>query len=153
MRNRFIFITIFSFCVGCNQLNKKAVNNLSQHTISVDSDKNESPEKENNLSKKSLFAKDTLIFNLSFDSLHENISTSIHVCSVATLGAVVYSKDKKANIRISQVGFPDSTFDGPLGRSIKFKIKDTGEYKIIAGENMMAGDKWFGKFNLKVWLE
>ena len=97
--------------------------------------------------------KDTLVFNLTLDSGNQHLTVPIRILAGDTLYANLASKDSKANIRISQLGFPDSTFDGPFGKKINYKIKDTGEYKIIIGENMMAGDRWNGNFELKAWVK
>lgn len=97
--------------------------------------------------------KDTLVFNLKLDSANQHLTVPIRILAGDTLYANLASNDSKANIRISQVGLPDSTFDGPFGKKINYKIKDTGEYKIIIGENMMAGDKWNGTFELKAWVK
>ena len=154
MKNKIIFIVVLCFLISCNDQNKTVKNTLTGDTVAVDSKKNESTNFRNILSEKSLFAgADTLFFNLRMDTLHQNISVPVHVYSGVRIGAAVSSSDEKANIRISQIGYPDSTFDGPFGRGVIFNIKDTGEYKIILSENMMAGDKWFGDFNLKVWID
>jgi hypothetical protein len=154
MKDKVIFIVIFCFLISCNDQDKGSSNKLSADTTSVDSIKNESKNFRNILSEKSSFAgSDTLFFNLRMDSVHQNILVPVHIYTGEKIGAAVYSSDEKANIRIAQIGYPDSTFDGPFGRAIIFNIKDTGEYKIIVSENMMAGDKWFGDFNLKVWID
>lgn len=152
MRNKIYFIAIFLF-FACNQQDSGIKGKMLADTIAVDSIKGESKIFRNILSEKSSFAgSDTLFFNLKMDSLHQNILVPVHIYSEGKIGAAVNSSDEKANIRISQIGYPDSTFDGPFGRAIIFNMKDTGEYKIIVAENMMAGDKWFGDFTLKVWI-
>jgi hypothetical protein len=67
--------------------------------------------------------------------------------------ASLSSNDKNANIRINQIGLPDSTFDGPFGKDFHYKIKMPGIYQLIIAEDMMAGDRWKGNFLLKVWVE
>ena len=154
MKNTILFIVIFLGFTGCNQQEEKAESNSLLDTIASDSMNNKIENSRNILSEKSLFAgSDTLTFDLKMDSLNQNITVPVYVSSEGKIGAAVYSSDTDANIRIAQIGYPDSTFDGPFGRGIIFKVRDTGEYKIRVAENMMAGDKWFGDFNLKVWLD
>jgi hypothetical protein len=154
MKYGIIFIIFFCFFISCNTPDRSIKDELSSDTMPVDSIKDAGSNFRNILSEKSLFAgSDTLFFNLKMDSLHQNNLVPVHVYTKGKIGAAVYSRDEKANIRIAQIGYPDSTFDGPFGRGVIFNIKDTGEYKIIIAENMMAGDKWFGDFNLKVWID
>ena len=154
MKNTIFFIVIFFCFIGCSQQGEKMKTDSLLDTIASDSMNNKIENSRNILSEKSLFAgSDTLTFNLKMDSLNQNITVPVYVSSEGKIGAAVYSSDTDANIRIAQIGYPDSTFDGPFGRGIIFKVKDTGEYKIRVAENMMAGDKWFGDFNLKVWLD
>ena len=96
---------------------------------------------------------DTLLVNLKMDSFNKHLSVPVYVSSGRELFASLSSEDSKANIRISQIGFPDSTFDGPFGRNLKYPVKSAGYYEIIIGENMMAGDPWKGDFSVKIWVK
>ena len=87
------------------------------------------------------------------DSADRYLIIPVKISSGKELFARLSSKDKKANIRISQIEFPDNTFDGPFGRNLNYIIKLPGNYKIIIGQNMMAGDPWNGDFVLKIWVE
>ena len=87
------------------------------------------------------------------DSADRHLIIPVKISSGKELFARLSSKDKKANICISQIEFPDSTFDGPFGRNLNYIIKLPGNYKIIIGQNMMAGDLWNGDFVLKIWVE
>ena len=139
--------------MSCNTSDRSVEDEIFSDTIAVDSIKDRSSNLRNILSEKSSFAgSDTLIFDLKMDSLHQSILVPVHIYAGEKIGAAVSSSDTNANIRIAQIGYPDSTFDGPFGRGIIFNVKDTGEYQIRVAENMMAGDKWFGDFNLKVWI-
>ena len=84
------------------------------------------------------------------DTINQHLKIPLQISSGKELNASLFSEDKKANIRISQIEFPDSTFDGPFGRDLDYKIKTPGKYKIIIGEDMMAGDRRTGDFVLKV---
>jgi hypothetical protein len=48
---------------------------------------------------------------------------------------------------------PDSTFDGPFGKSLDYKIKTPGTYKLIIGESMMAEGQYSGDFEIKAWVK
>lgn len=44
--------------------------------------------------------------------------------------AVVIGENDTANLRINQIEMPDGTFDGPFERSLQYKIKAPGTYKL-----------------------
>lgn len=142
----------FSLFVGCNQGKK---NKTMRHAL-VPLKKDAAIVNPTNTETGVNFLspqKDTLLFNLKMDSANQHVTVTINITSGNKIFASLSSKDKNANIRISQIGFPDSTFDGPFGRTLDYKIKDTGNYKIIVGEDMMAGDRWNGDFTLKTWVK
>ena len=91
-----------------------------------------------------------MVFHLRMDTINQHLKIPVQISSGKQLNASLFSDDKRANIRISQVEFPDSTFDGPFGRELYYKIKTPGNYKIIIGEDMMAGDRWPGDFVMKI---
>src|SRR6185312_11123171 len=101
--------------------------------------------------QKSLSPGDTSYFKLTMDSGY-HVTFPIKISAGKELFAALSSDDQKANIRISQIEFPDSTFDGPYGRELTHTIETPGNYKLIIGEDMMAGDRWKGDFVLKVWV-
>lgn len=96
---------------------------------------------------------DTLEKTLSKEKKDLHLETPVYIKSGDSLFVQLSSKDKKANIRITQIEFPDSTFDGPFGQDLRYKIKQHGKYVIITGPNMMAGDPWAGDFNVKAWVK
>jgi hypothetical protein len=152
MKKQIIFLTFFTFLIGCKQQsNTKTVENFS-HTKSdpVKSEK----ENAKNASQDILFpGSDTMNFNLKIETSEEHIKVLVNITSGDSLFASLSSADKKANIRINQIELPDSTFDGPFGRKLHYKILQKGIYNIIIAEDMMAGDRWKGKFILKVWVK
>jgi hypothetical protein len=153
MKNKLFLLSIFSAFLSCNQ-NENQIPGQSSSPIENDSLQIEKPQAQTNSTIKILSSKtDTLFFELKMDSANQHVTVPVKIGGGDSLFASLDSKDKKANIRISQLGFPDSTFDGPFGRDMKYKIKDTGNYKIIVGQNMMAGDRWKGNFTLKAWLK
>ena len=151
MKNKFIYFFILLAIFGCSQNERE--NSSDQLLPAINSDtlpkQSDVDSVKNSLSP----GKDTLVFNLKMDTANQHIVVPVRILAGDILYANLASKDNRANIRISQLGFPDSTFDGPFGRNINYKIKDTGEYKIIIGENMMAGDRWDGDFQLKAWVK
>ena len=153
MKNNLLLLLILSVFLGCNQNENQKV--IDQPVTGIKNDTLQNEKKFNVDSAKSILSpgKDTLVFDLKMDSENQHVIVPISITAGDTLFATLTSKDNKANIRISQIGFPDSTFDGPFGRTISYNIKYTGDYKIIIGENMMAGDRWNGKFELTTWVK
>jgi hypothetical protein len=149
MKNKFIYCFTLLILFSCHQNENKDNSDQPRPAIHSEELTAQSDDSANSLSPQ----KDTLVFNLTLDSANQHLAVPIRILAGDTLYANLASKDSKANIRISQLGFPDSTFDGPFGKKINYKIKDTGEYKIIIGENMMAGYRCNGNFELKAWVK
>lgn len=153
MKNRLLLLFSFSVFLSCNQNDNQKT--LAQPLALI---KNDSLKIEKHFtidSAKRILspAKDTLVFKLKMDSANQHITVPISITAGDSLFAILHSQDKKANIRISQIDFPDSTFDGPFGRTLDYKIKVSGKYNIIIGEDMMAGDRWNGEFTLTTWVK
>lgn len=64
----------------------------------------------------------------------------------------VTPKEKKGNIRIAQLIYPDQHADGPWGNSLSIQLSQKGLYRIVLGQNTMAGDPWEGDFELEIEL-
>ena len=94
-----------------------------------------------------------LEMTLTKEKKESHLETSVYIKSGDSLFVQLSSKDKKANIRITQIEFPDSTFDGPFEQDLRYKIKQHGKYVIITGPNMMAGNPWAGDFTMKAWVK
>lgn len=62
----------------------------------------------------------------------------------------LYSKDKEANIRFTQIFMPDGSADGPFFRDIEYDLPQDGVYKIAINENIMAGDPWSGDMKVQL---
>jgi hypothetical protein len=146
MKN-FIAFFIFISVVGCNQQDHQTTKTAFHSTDSASAGNSNLPD----TLPKSLSPNDTLLFNLTMDT-NRHVTIPIKVSTGKELFASLSSNDKKANIRVSQIEFPDSTFDGPFGRELHYQLKTHGNYKLIIGEDMMAGDRWQGDFVLKVWV-
>ncbi|MGS2762720.1 hypothetical protein [Sinomicrobium sp. M5D2P9] len=66
------------------------------------------------------------------------------------LSARLESKDTLANLRFTQIFFPDGSADGPFGRELEYELEKPGTYVLSVGENMMAGEPWSGDFTIEV---
>ena len=155
-----IFTLSFIILFGCKQ---KSINYQETSETKTENNHQDStflqtilppPDSKDSPSNHTLFpGGDTLSLRLEMSNKKKHIEISINISSGKELFATLSSNDKKANIRISQIGFPDGSFDGPFGRNLQHKIKTQGSYKIIVGQNMMAGDPWVGDFILKIWVK
>lgn len=96
---------------------------------------------------------DTFTVRLQMDGLKDRKVIPLNIVSAKKLFTVIHKENKKANIRINQIEIPDSTFDGPFGDSLHYKIKMNGVYKIIVGPDLMATGKLDGVFELKKWTK
>ncbi|WP_417427870.1 hypothetical protein [Halpernia sp.] len=54
------------------------------------------------------------------------------------------------NIRVNQIKYPDGSFDGPFGQTLKLDTPQKGEYWIIIGKSLMADGNSKGHFSLEV---
>lgn len=153
MKNKLLCLIIFTALLSCNQNEKNKTIADILPPIKNDSVKTSAKADNNSTKKKLSPGEDTLVFNLKMNSTNRYVTIPVSISAGNNLMATLSSDDKKANIRISQIEFPDSTFDGPFGRSLDYKIKAPGNYKIIIGEDMMAGDRWKGDFSLRVWVK
>jgi len=153
MKNKIIFFVIFICLISCHQREQKKALEDPLAAIENDSVKTQLKTLNDTLPRGLSDLSDTLILKLKMDSANDHPTISLAISSGEELFASLSSEDKNANIRISQVMLPDSTFDGPFGRDLHYKMKMPGNYKIIIGENMMAGDRWKGDFVLRVWVK
>lgn len=96
--------------------------------------------------------KDTLHFELKMEA-GQHVTIPVDVHSGDSIYGTLLSDDSSANIRFTQIALPDQTCDGPFGRELIYAIKAPGRYALIIGQNIMAGDRWDGRFTLKVWVK
>lgn len=153
MKSKLLLLIISTAFLSCNQDEKNKTIDDYLPPIKNNSAKIVAKANYDSIKKSLSPGEDTLFFNLKMNNANQHVTVPISISGGDTLLASLSSNDKKANIRISQIGFPDSTFDGPFGRKLDYKIKTRGNYKIIIGEDMMAGDRWNGDFSLKVWVK
>jgi hypothetical protein len=152
MKNKITLFAIFICLISCHQKEQKETVQDSLLTANNDSAKTGKKTPNNGRPHGLSALSDTLIINLKMDSANDQIIVPLAITSGKELYASVSSNDTNANIRVSQVEAPDSTFDGPFGKNLHYKMKAPGNYKIIIGENMMAADRWKGDFVLRVWV-
>ena len=55
-----------------------------------------------------------------------------------------------ANIRISQRFCPDGSADGPYGRELKYRFRDSGRYYMTVNENKMIGNTYTGSYTAEI---
>jgi len=70
----------------------------------------------------------------------------------AVLKGIITTQDSTANIRFNQIIMPNGEMDGPFGREIEYKLAGDGQYYLVLGESLMAGDPWEGNFNVEITL-
>lgn len=78
----------------------------------------------------------------------DTIFISVHRPDSADI--ILESPTDTANIRISQLFSPDGTADGPFGKELKYRFKDTGQYYITVNENLMVGNPYNGAYQVKI---
>ena len=151
-----IFVMVFMAVFSCNEPGKKAAEPsavVNKDTVSF----LETKEKDTATNPQQKFVlqpgSDTFTVQLHIAEINDRKIIPITIKSGNELFAIVHKANKKANIRINQVEMPDSTFDGPFGDSLQYKLKMPGTYKIIVGQNLMAEGKPFGDFTLKAWVK
>jgi hypothetical protein len=64
---------------------------------------------------------------------------NIKIPKKGQLTAVIIPADSTCNIRINQIIMPGDKSDGPFGRDHTFKIDKPGVYRLLIGQNLMAG--------------
>ena len=144
MKNIIIFFGCFLMLTSCHQAEKNKLIEKPVTGIKTDSV---------DINRKSLSnLSDTLVLNLKIDSNRQHLPILLNITAGKVLNASLSSADSTANIRINQVQLPDSSWDGPFGKELHYKMKTPGNYKIVIGENMMAADEWSGDFILRVWV-
>ena len=148
-----IFVSLLIIIFSCNESvrKNKQVENIQTDSVS-------SPAKKDTLTnfqenKMLQPGSDTFTIQLHLNGIKDKQTILVAIKSGNELFAVINKDNRKANIRINQIEMPDSTFDGPFGDSLHYRLKITGTYKIIVGHNLMAEGKPSGNFILKAWVK
>ncbi len=158
MPNVFFLLLMMYLLAACRQPVSK-----ENKGIMTDSTTKPNPQSENNSKiKKDTSSKyiytalfpgsDTIIAQMHIDGFKKQPVLTLSITSGKMLYAVISDKPK-ANLRINQIEMPDSSFDGPFGKSLTYKIKKPGTYKLIIGESMMAEGQYSGDFEIKAWVK
>jgi len=83
----------------------------------------------------------------------ETVFVEFNANAGQTLSAQLTSDDSDANLRFSQIFFPDGSSDGPFGKELNYSLKEKGHYKLAIHENAMAGEPWHGDFAVSLQLK
>lgn len=78
----------------------------------------------------------------------DTICISVH--KLDSTHIILESPTNTANIRIGQLFSPDGSADGPFGKVLKYRFKDTGQYYITVNENLMVGDHYNGTYQVRI---
>jgi len=97
------------------------------------------------------FIKDSVIVPAYMQGMGKHVTFIVPAKNAKNLRAEIIVADT-ANIRINQVFTPSGKADGPFQKTIDIPVKETGNYKIVVGENQMAANEWKGDFKIKVSL-
>jgi len=95
--------------------------------------------------------KDSIIVPAYIQGMGRHVTFIVPVKNAKKLHAEIIVADT-ANVRINQVFTPSGKADGPFQKKIDIPVKETGDYKIVVGENQMAANEWKGDFKIKVSL-
>jgi hypothetical protein len=71
----------------------------------------------------------------------------------ANLSASILPEKKDCNIRIINIILPGNKMEGPYGRELTYKLPVKGDYQLVLGNNLMAGDPETCEFVLRIKLE
>lgn len=159
MRNVFHLLSMLYFLTSCNQPTSKENESKTQDTsmaiTNTQTENNSAIEKDTsyiNIATSLYPGSDTVIAKMHIDGFKEQPILTLSITSGKMLYAVISDKPK-ANLRINQIEMPDSTLDGPFGKSLSYKIKKPGTYQLIIGESMMAEGQYSGDFEIKAWVK
>lgn len=97
-----------------------------------------------------LTGSDTVLVHLVMDSIGHHDTISFHISTQGCIHGFLNANDKTANIRFTQIALPNGTFDGPFGKELKYEAKQTGLYKVITGQNLMAENAWKGPYKVRL---
>ncbi len=147
-----IFLALISIISSCDESEKK---NEPTEIINLDTVSSlKTTGKDTGISLQELQpGSDTFAIQLHIAGIKDKKIIPITIKSGTKLFAVIDKANKRANIRINQLEMPDSTFDGPFGDSLHYKVKMPRIYKIIIGQNLMADGKPSGDVTLKAWVK
>lgn len=153
MKN-FLTILVSILFFSCQQKDNKNATVSSIDSISVK--ENKMPEKEENKQiGDTIFMnfkdqKETFSAEGSLDSIHSKIYINFENKDLGELNAAIITSTDKANIRFSQIIFPDKTSDGPFGKDLKIQLSQKGKTVLVIGHSQMAENPYYGKFKVEL---
>lgn len=88
--------------------------------------------------------------NGSINGFGQQITYVFEASQGQKLTAFVKPQTSGGNIRIAQIISPGGNADGPFGDQVIYTLKQSGDWKLVLSENMMAGDPWKGEYSLSI---
>ena len=154
MKSGIVIATVF-FAFACNQKENNKIMPVNS-TDTIDTEKDKAADKEANTQHR-----DTINMKVQdekgsynaigeIDSIHPRIYVKFTNQAAINLHAVITPIQGEGNIRFDQILFPNKTADGPFGKEIALKLKQTGEYTLIIGHSLMAENPYSGKFKIEI---
>jgi len=89
-----------------------------------------------------------ITLNGNITGFGEKISYVLEASKGQKLFVKVVVTDPKGNLAINQIISPSGKADGPFGVKTSYPLTESGDWKVVLGENQMAGDPWKGKYEL-----
>lgn len=93
---------------------------------------------------------DQAVLNGSISGFGDNKIYEFEVKKGQKLSASIKPKAPSGNIRISQIVSPSGKADGPFSTQMDYDLNEAGNWKLIVGEDQMAGDSWKGEYILRI---
>jgi len=88
--------------------------------------------------------------NGKIDGFGQKITYVFEAGPFQRLYAAIAPTDINGNIRINQIFRPSGKIDGPFGLKAKYPLEEEGSYKLVIGEDEMAGKPWKGEYKLTI---
>ncbi|MBB4802628.1 hypothetical protein HNP37_002703 [Flavobacterium nitrogenifigens] len=150
----YISILIVVFFFSCQQKESKQTTVSATDSISK-TEKKEIKTEENKQIGDTIFMnvkdqKETFSAEGSLDSLHSKIYIKFENEDLGELNASIIPNTDQANIRFSQIIFPNKTSDGPFARDLKIQLNQKGKTVLVIGHSLMAENPYYGKFKVEL---
>jgi hypothetical protein len=146
MKFRFLFLCTFIACHSSSTISTKDSTQLTQDSDLKKSVQVIKPDSSLN-SFRIQFPQNTseVKFTGELDSPQQRNSYSFYAKKGDSLTAEILPDTTMANVRFNQIFMPGGTSDGPFGLTIHYALNETGNYKLIIAESLMA-EPWTGKY-------
>jgi hypothetical protein len=155
MKNHLIFLGILACVAAChNTENQRATivhkdSAISKQTVPVVAVANDT------LVRMQFAESDTGVIATAqvYMNGDNHVTCEVTLSKADSLHASLVPEQDTGNVRFSQIVLPNGKMDGPFGRELTYATPQAGTYRLHIFENMMAGDKWKGKFKVRVWVK